>query len=215
MDWSILTKIDWSLLNKIDWSFLGKWYTLLPAAFAVGPLFSALGIDAAVHEAIHSRGGGKQLIEKNEATRTINSIVVGSPFWIAASSILLQPFWGGGFPFKYAGVLLLGGIMKVLYGRSYIYDSNIAESSRWWDPIWQRLPIKNVWDEIGGLFTRFAYPSVHTLAVAGAVLFGVHSPAAWVLLGLVVAWLILAHHHWLSDVLSASFLVAAASMLLN
>lgn len=215
MDWSILTKIDWSLLNKIDWSFLGKWYTLLPAAFAVGPLFSALGIDAAVHEAIHARGGGKQLIEKNEITRTINSIVVGSPFWIAASSILLQPFWGGGFPFKYAGVLLLGGIMKVLYGRSYIYDSSITESSRWWDPIWQRWPIKNVWDEIGGLFTRFAYPSVHTLAVAGAVLFGVHSPAAWVLLGLVVAWLILAHHHWLSDVLSASLLVAAASMLLN
>jgi len=198
----------------MDWSIFTKWYTLLPAALSAGPIFSVLGIDAFVHEFIHSKGGGKQLINKNEATRTINSIVVGSPFWIAASAILLQPFWNGEFPFKYAGLLLTGGIMKMLYGRSYIYDTVISDSSRWWNPIWQRWPLKDIWEEIGGLFTKFAYPSVHTLAVAGAVLFGVHSPAAWVLLGLVVAWLILVHHHWLSDVVAAGALVAAALDLL-
>lgn len=60
------------------------------------------------------------------------------------------------------------------------------------------------------MFTKYAYPSVHTLAVAGAVLFGVHSPAAWVLLAVVAAWLIIAHHHWLSDVIAAGALVGAA-----
>jgi hypothetical protein len=141
-------------------------------------------------------------------------VVVGSPFWIAVSSIFLQPFWGGGFPVKYVTLLLAGGLLKLLYGRSYIYDTNVEDSSTWWDPIWRRKP-DNLWDEIGRMFTKFAYPSVHTLAVAGAVLFGVHSPAAWVLLAAVVTWLILAHHHWTSDVVSAAMLVAAAVDLLK
>ena len=198
----------------MNWEVLTKWYTLLPAALSVGPVFSLLGIDGFIHETILNNGGGKRLIEKNEVTRTINSVVVGSPFWIAVSSIFLQPFWGGGFPVKYVTLLLAGGLLKLLYGRSYIYDSNVVDSSTWWSPIWQRKP-DNLWDEIGRMFTKFAYPSVHTLAVAGAVLFGVSSPAAWILLAAVVAWLILVHHHWTSDVISAGMLVAAAADLLK
>jgi hypothetical protein len=198
----------------MNWEVLTKWYTLLPAALSVGPVFSLLGIDGFIHETILNNGGGKRLIEKNEVTRTINSVVVGSPFWIAVSSIFLQPFWGGGFPVKYVTLLLAGGLLKLLYGRSYIYDSNVVDSSMWWNPIWQRKP-DNLWDEIGRMFTKFAYPSVHTLAVAGAVLFGVSSPAAWILLAAVVAWLIIAHHHWTSDVISAGMLVAAAADLLK
>jgi hypothetical protein len=198
----------------MNWEVLTKWYTLLPAALSVGPVFSLLGIDGFIHKTILNNGGGKRLIEKNEITRTINSVVVGSPFWIAVSSIFLQPFWGGGFPVKYVTLLLAGGLLKLLYGRSYIYDTNVEDSSTWWDPIWRRKP-DNLWDEIGRMFTKFAYPSVHTLAVAGAVLFGVHSPAAWVLLAAVVTWLILAHHHWTSDVVSAAMLVAAAVDLLK
>jgi hypothetical protein len=198
----------------MNWEVLTKWYTLLPAALSVGPVFSLLGIDGFIHKTILNNGGGKRLIEKNEITRTINSVVVGSPFWIAVSSIVLQPFWGGGFPVKYVTLLLAGGLLKLLYGRSYIYDTNVEDSSTWWDPIWRRKP-DNLWDEIGRMFTKFAYPSVHTLAVAGAVLFGVHSPAAWVLLAAVVTWLILAHHHWTSDVVSAAMLVAAAVDLLK
>jgi hypothetical protein len=198
----------------MNWEVLTKWYTLLPAALSVGPLFSLLGIDGFIHETILNNGGGKRLIEKNEATRTINSVVVGSPFWIAISSIFLQPFWGGGFPVKYVTLLLAGGLLKLLYGRSYIYDSSVVDSSMWWNPIWQRKP-DNLWDELGRMFTKFAYPSVHTLAVAGAVLFGVSSPAAWILLAFVAVWLVLAHHHWVSDVISASALVGAAADLLG
>jgi hypothetical protein len=198
----------------MNWEVLTKWYTLLPAALSVGPVFSLLGIDGFIHETILNNGGGKRLIEKNEATRTINSVVVGSPFWIAVSSIFLQPFWGGGFPVKYVTLLLAGGLLKLLYGRSYIYDSNVIDSSMWWNPIWQRKP-DNLWDEIGRMFTKFAYPSVHTLAVAGAVLFGVSSPAAWILLACVAVWLVLAHHHWASDVISAAALVVAAADLLG
>jgi hypothetical protein len=198
----------------MDLSIFTKWYTLLPAALSVGPVFSILGIDAFVHETILNNGGGKRLIGKSELTRTLDSVVVGSPFWIAVSSIFLQPFWGGGFPVKYVTLLLAGGLLKLLYGRSYIYDTAVTDSSRWWSPIWERKP-SNLWDEIGRMFTKFAYPSVHTLAVAGAVLFGVHSPAAWILLTVVATWLILAHHHWFSDVISAGALVAAAFDLLK
>lgn len=198
----------------MDWSIFTKWYTLLPAALSVGPVFSLLGIDAFVHELILDKGGGKSLISKSDLTRTLDSIVVGSPFWIAVSSIFLQPFWGGSFPVKYVTLLLAGGLLKTLYGRSYIYDTAVSDSSRWWNPIWQRKP-DNLWDEVGRMFTKFAYPSVHTIAVAGAVLFGVHSPAAWVLLGLVTIWLLLAHHHWLSDILSGLLLTGAAVNLLG
>lgn len=198
----------------MDWSIFTKWYTLLPAALSVGPVFSILGIDAFVHETILNNGGGKSIINKSDLTRTIDAVVVGSPFWIAVSSIFLQPFWGGGFPVKYVTLLLVGGLLKLLYGRSYIYDTSVPDSSRWWSPIWERKP-DNLWDEVGRMFTKFSYPSVHTLAVAGAVLFGVHSPAAWVLLAVVAAWLILAHHHWFSDVISAGALVAAAADLLK
>lgn len=198
----------------MNWELLTKWYTLLPAALSVGPVFSLLGIDSFVHNTILNNGGGKRLTVKNEATKTIDAIVVGSPFWIAVSSIFLQPFWGGRFPIQYVTLLLAGGILKLLFGRSYIYDSSIDESSRWWHPLWQRKP-DSLWDEIGRMFTKFAYPSVHTLAVAGAVIFGVHNPAAWILLGLVVVWLLLAHHHWLSDIISAAALVGAAADLLK
>lgn len=198
----------------MNWEVLTKWYTLLPTALSVGPVFSLLGIDNFVHNTIMNNGGGKSLVFRNDVTKTIDAVVVGSPFWIAISSIFLQPFWGGGFPVKYVALLLVGGLLKLLYGRSYIYDSSIDESSRWWNPLWQRKP-DNLWDEIGRMFTKFAYPSVHTLAVAGAVLFGVHNPAAWVLLAVVMVWLVAAHHHWFSDVISAIALVGAAVDIFN
>lgn len=198
----------------MNWEVFTKWYTLLPAALSVGPVFSLLGIDSFIHNTILDNGGGKNLISKNDITKTLDSIVVGSPFWIAISTIFLQPFWGGGFPVRYVTLLLAGGFLKLLYGRSYIYDSNVSDSSRWWNPIWQRKP-DNLWDELGRMFTKFSYPSVHTLAVAGAVLFGVSSPAAWILLGFVAVWLILAHHHWTSDVIAAGALVGAAVDLLK
>lgn len=198
----------------MDWNIFTKWYTLLPTALSVGPVFSILGIDAFVHEMILGSGGGKSLINKNDLTRTLDSIVVGSPLWIAVSSIFLQPFWGGGFPVKYVTLLLAGGLLKSLYGRSYVYDTAISDSSRWWNPIWERKP-NDLWDEIGRMFTKFSYPSVHILAVAGAVLFGVYGPAAWILLGVVALWLVFAHHHWVSDVISAGALVAATVDLLK
>lgn len=198
----------------MNWELFTKWYTLLPVALSVGPVFSLLGIDSFVHNIIKNSGGGKSLPLRNDVTKTVDAVVVGSPFWIAVSSIFLQPFWGGGFPVKYVALLLSGGLLKLLYGRSYIYEGLLDDSSRWWEPIWQRKP-DNLWDEIGRMFTKFAYPSVHTLAVAGAVLFGVHNPAAWVLLALVMFWLVAAHHHWFSDVVSAIALVGAAVDLLN
>lgn len=114
----------------MDWRIFTKWYALLPAAISVGPVFSLLGIDAFVHELILDKGGGKRLIEKNEITRTLDSVVVGSPFWITVSSIFLQPFWGGSFPVQYVTLLLAGGLMKLVYGRSYIYDASVSDSSR-------------------------------------------------------------------------------------
>ena len=198
----------------MNWELITKWYTLLPAALSVGPVFSLLGIDSFVHNTILNNGGGKSLTNRNEIAKTVDAIVVGSPFWIAVSSIFLQPFWGGGFPAKYVALLLIGGFLKLLYGRSYIYDSSIEDSSRWWNPLWQRKP-SDLWEEIGRMFTKFAYPSVHTLTIAGAVLFGVQSPASWILLGVATAWLIVSHHHWFSDVLSSLFLVFAVADLLN
>ena len=197
----------------MNWEVFTKWYTLLPAALSVGPVFSIMGLDKFFHGVILDNGGGKRLVEKNEVTRTLNSIVVGSPFWIAISSIFLQPFWGGGFPVKYVTLLLAGGLLKLLYGRSHVYETDLG-SSKWWNPIWERRP-NDLWDELGRMFTKFSYPSVHTLAVMGAVLFGVNNPAAWILLAVVAVWLVLANHHWLSDVLSAFALTGAAIDLLK
>ena len=198
----------------MNWDLFTKWYSLLPAALSVGPVFSFLRIDKFVHNMILKNGGGKNLVNRNNITKTVDAVVVGSPFWIAISSIVLQPFWGGGFPIKYVSLLLAGGLLKILYGRSYIFDGDIANSSTYWNPIWHRKP-SNIWDELEGIFTKFAYPSVHTLAVAGAILFGVHSPAAWVLLAIVMLWLITAHHHWFSDIISALALVGAAIDIFN
>lgn len=191
-----------------------KWYTLLPAALSVGPVFSILGLDKLIHETILEKGGGKVLVRKNDLTNTLDSIVVGTPFWLSVSSIFLQPFWGGGFPVKYVALLLAGGAMKILYGRCYVDEYDVGGSSRAWFPLWTRKP-NNLWDEIGRTFSKFAYPSVHTLAVMGAVLTGVSSPAAWVLLTAVCAWLVLSNRHWTSDVLSAGFLALAFKDLLG
>ena len=191
-----------------------KWYTLLPAALTIGPLFSVIGLDKFIHETMLEKGLGKSLVRKSDLTSTLDSIVVGSPFWLAVSSIFLQPFWGGGFPVKYVALLLLGGAMKILYGRSYIDEYDVEGSSRSWFPLWSRKP-DNLWSEIGRAFSKFAYPSVHTLAVMGAVLTGVSSPAGWVLLTAVCVWLVLSNRHWTSDVLSAGFLALAFKDLLG
>ena len=114
---------------------------------------------------------------------------------------------------KYVTLLLAGGLLKLLYGRSHVYETDLG-SSKWWNPIWERRP-NDLWDELGRMFTKFSYPSVHTLAVMGAVLFGVNNPAAWILLAVVAVWLVLANHHWLSDVLSAFALTGAAIDLLK
>lgn len=189
------------------------WYYNLLISLLVGPIFSLTGLDNFLHKLILTNGGGRTLVNRNEFTKNFNSIIVGVPFWIAISSILLQPFWGGGFPWQYTLLLFIGGLLKLAYGRSYINEQSIESSSKAWVPCWKRAPF-DFTDELSGIFTRFAYPSVHTLAILGAVLFGVHSPVAWVLFGITVLWLVLVNHHWVSDVFSGVFLTFAVYQLL-
>lgn len=193
---------------------ISKWYTLLPAALSIGPVFSLLGIDKFVHSTTSKNGYGKRLVQKNDVTRMTDAIVTGSPFWIAVSSIFLQPFFGGVFPVKYVALLLFGCSMKILFGRSHLDEDEVALSSRSWSPLWSR-KTKNIWNEISDSFSNFSYPSAHALATLGSVLTGVSGPASWILVAGVCAWLVLSNRHWTSDVLSAVFLSFAFKDLLG
>jgi hypothetical protein len=194
-----------------------KWYILLPLAFSIGPIFSLTGVDGMIHTLLHNAGGGTSYRYKNSLTQTVDQIIRGTPYWIVISSIL-NILWGSSFPWIFITLILIGGIMKIVFGRAYIIDSTaetIMKSSRVWNSINKR-GIKEVPDELFNATTQiandrdyklFAYPSLHTITTLGAIYFTSCNPALWFFLPPLLLWMLWVNHHWFSDILSGCCLV--------
>lgn len=188
-----------------------NWKVMLPVALLIGPLFSFSKLDALIHIGLSKIGGGKQFIEKSELTRRIDQIIVGTPMWIVLSSLVITPIFSMVYPWKYAVLMLLLVGLKILYGRSYIYDTNIEESSRWWSPVWSR-KIGSFTEELSFASGKYAYPSGHTTAMIGACLFLTSGIPALIVLAIgLMFWVIFVNHHWFSDVIGAIALSLAVN----
>ena len=185
-----------------------KWYILLPLAFSIGPILSLAGVDGMVHTLLRNAGGGVAYREKNFATRITDSVLRGAPYWIVISS-LLNVFWGSPFPITFLTLILLGGIMKIVYGRGYMDETSsetLMSSSRVWNSINKR-GLGKVWEELTGTFTKYAYPSLHTITTLAAIYFTSCNPSLWFFLPPLLLWMVWVNHHWFSDVLSGLCLV--------
>lgn len=192
----------------MNFDLFTKWYILLPLAFSIGPIFSLTGTDGMIHTILLNKGGGKSFIEKNVLTKNIDAILRGTPYWILFSSIL-NVFWGAKVPWIFLGLALLGGMMKIAYGRGYMDETNadtMMASSRVWNPIHKR-GVFAVWNELTRTFTRYAYPSLHTITILAAVFFTVHDPSLWLFVVPLLVWMLWVNHHWFSDILSGVCLV--------
>lgn len=188
-----------------------KWYILLPLAFSIGPIFSLSGIDGMVHVALHNKGGGQAYINKNTLTKNIDAILRGTPYWLFASAAL-NIFWGASFPWMFASFILFGAAMKIVYGRKYMNETNaetLMMSSREWNFIGKR-GFSGSLDEVSGTFTRYAYPSLHTITILAAIFFSVHDPSLCFFVAPLLLWMLWVNHHWLSDILSGICLVMGA-----
>ena len=185
-----------------------KWYVLLPLAFSIGPILSLTGVDGMVHILLHNAGGGVSYRDKNNFTRIIESVVRGTPYWIAISA-LLNMIWGSYFPTAFIILILIGGIMKIVYGRAYMDETSsetLMSSSRTWNTINKR-GFSQVWEELAGTFTKYSYPSLHTITTLAAIYFTACNPTLWFFLPPLLLWTLWANHHWFSDILSGCCLV--------
>ena len=185
-----------------------KWYVLLPLAFSIGPILSLTGVDGMVHNLLRDLGGGVAYRNKNDFTRTLDAIFRGTPFWIVISTFI-NILLGASFPITFIMLLIIGGAMKIIYGRVYMDETSpasIMRSSRTWNSINKRGTIQ-LWDELTGMFTKYAYPSLHTITTLGAIYYTSCNSAMWFFLPPLLLWMIWVNHHWFSDVLSGLCLV--------
>ena len=185
-----------------------KWYILLPLAFSIGPMLSLAGIDGMVHNLLRNLGGGVAYRNKNNFTHTIDAIFRGTPYWIVISTFI-NILWGASFPTMFVALIIVGGAMKIIYGRGYIDETSpeaLMSSSRVWNTINKR-EFSHVWHELRGPFTKYAYPSLHTVTTLGAIYFTSCNPALWFFLPPLLLWMLWVNHHWFSDILSGCCLV--------
>lgn len=193
-------------MNLLD--LATKWYILLPLAFSIGPMFSLAGVDGMVHTLLHNAGGGVAYRDKNSFTRIVDQVLRGTPYWILTSS-LLGVLWGSPFPWVFVTLILTGGIMKITYGRGYMDETSsetLMSSSRVWNSI-NRRGMGTVWKELTGTFTKYSYPSLHTVTTLAAIYFTSCNPTLWFLLPPLLLWMVWVNHHWFSDVLAGLCLV--------
>ena len=184
-----------------------KWYVLLPLAFSIGPILSLTGVDGMVHILLHNAGGGISYRNKNNFTRTIEAVVRGTPYWIFTSA-LLNMIWGAP-PTTFLILILIGCTMKIVYGRTYMDETSsetLMSSSKVWNTINKR-GFSHVWEEFANIFTKYAYPSNHTITTLAAIYFTSCNPALWFFLPPLLLWMLWANHHWFSDILSGCCLV--------
>lgn len=186
------------------------WYVLIPLALLAGPFASFTGLDSFVHRKVLSWGGGYGRRSINRLSEVLTLMTDGVPYWLAVSACF-QPIHGG---WKLLALLVIVGAFKLVAGRPYIDESRIDESSKMWFPVWSRRVTD--WEaEPERILGNYAYPSGHTSALLGALLFGVMHPGGWVLFGILVPWFVWTSRHWASDILGGILLTAGVANLLG
>ena len=96
--------------------------------------------------------------------------------------------------------------------RSYIYEDNFEFSSKSWR--YQNFTGGTFLNQILNTWKSYSYPSLHTIILLSGIFLGVFSVDVYVLVTLTVVWLIIANHHWFSDIASGA-LISYSIMLFN
>jgi membrane-associated phospholipid phosphatase len=169
-------------------------------------LLSWLGVDAAAQRWIVARGAGRSLPGRSPLASLVDSMMVAVPYWATFEAAILRPALGGAPRWPVLLVVALCFLVKVFAWRAWIWEEKLDESSRWWSPSLARIASPSA---LAATWRSSAFPSLHTAATLALAW---DDPHARPLAVVVPVWMVLASHHWFSDVLAGA-LVATGIML--
>lgn len=203
-----------SFLNQFN--LLDKWYVIFILGVLSGPIFSYLEIDLKVHKFLYEKLSlGKHIIEKTTLLKLLDSIFIGTVWWLAIQYLILTPIFRlsiSGYNWLYLSIFIVGFLLKFVFGRTYIYENNFDFSSKSWR--YQNFTGGTFLSQFLNIWKNYSYPSLHTIILLSGVFLGVFPIEIYVLIVLTIMWLIIANHHWFSDIVSG-ILLSYSVMLFN
>ncbi len=192
-----------SLLNEFN--LLNKWYVVLLFGILAGPILSHLEIDYKIHKFLFDKFGfGKKIIEKNILFKLIDSIFVGTTWWLSIQQLFLKPLFNlsiQNYNWIYLSIFILGFLLKFAFGRSYIYENDFLSSSKSWRYT-NFLGNGSFLTQLINVWKTYSYPSMHTIILFSGLFLGIFTIELYVLAILTILWLLFVNHHWFSDIVS-------------
>jgi len=211
MSISTLTSI---ISLMIDFKLFSIWYVILISGILIGPICSYLNIDFIIHKFLYDKlGFGKRIIEKTTLLKLLDSIFVGSSWWLSFQYLLLNPIFNWNltnYNWVYLSVFIFGLLLKFSFARSYIYEENFELSSKTWR--YQNFNNESIVSQIINSWKSYAYPSLHTIILLSGIFLGVFTNELYVLAILTILWLFIVNHHWFSDIASGVLLSYGAML---
>lgn len=205
-----------------------SWYSFLIYSLIIGPLFSFLSIDKYVWE-FFSSFDTKYSLNNYRLFNAFDVILDGATWWLVLNEIFFLPFLNNKFNWKFTILIISVFILKFIFGRrkpikngppepfvikdlslKYNYDPEKKDLSKnnpnLWNYVWNRENKFNFQNILDGLFI-WSYPSIHLIALYGLILFGQNNIGYVLLLIFGIIWKIISNRNWISDILSAVFLL--------
>lgn len=191
-----------------DLDILTQWYTLLPLALGVKPIFSALGVDQFAKKYLTGQDG-KPRFGGGLPSKVIDMIMLAIPVWVVVASAFLGPFWGRALPLNYILVMLLGPAVHKVFVADLPNDikdppDTIGEVSAYIEHKWPPF-----WAQVKETFSGYLTLSPQTMVVVGTILLKMSGPGTLILLGGLAIWLVLTQREWLSDVIAKGMVALA------
>lgn len=185
----------------MDLSVLTHWYTLLPAALAIRPVFAYLGVDRFVHQKTVAADGTPRF-GGGLPSKVLDYAIIAVPVWVVFASFYLGPFWGRPFPLDYVAAILLGPALNDVFLASAADDlQDPPDTPEEWGTYLER-KWGPFWSKVKETFTSYLNLSSKTLVVLGTILIRMSGPGTILLLAGIAVWLVLTQREWLSDVIA-------------
>lgn len=204
-----------SVLNEFN--LLSKWYVVLILGILSGPVLSYSDIDLKIHKFLYEKLKlGKNITSKTTLLKLLDSIFTGTAWWLAIQALILNPIFKlsfSNYSWLYLSTFILGFLLKFVFGRAYIYEDNFEFSSRSWR-FQNFISNESFLNQLLNVWKSYSYPSLHTIILLSGVFLGIFPNELYVLSILTILWLVIANHHWFSDIIS-SILICYAVMLFN